>query len=309
MSAPYLPLAIGSSFKAFMFPNVKTTVNLYFVHMRQVDGDWEYPMHEHSQYEINYLLEGEQLMTVNGTPYMQKAGDLILIRPGEEHSSRSANGKPFMYFCLHFNIDDHLFLSLLARMKQVLFASGGQLTTQVVPVLHKLITIAGEDDDASIVTRMRLQSAAFELFGNLLEALSQEAVSLSADNYERFELANRIRSRLQTIAGRTFKSSAEHVDEVGDKHYGIDDIAEELGISVSHCNRVFRHVYGQSPRAYLSELVLDEAKLLLADPQLPVQTISSVLGYRDIAHFSRQFKRWTGVSPSDYRRQQTTTNS
>ncbi|MBW7462169.1 helix-turn-helix domain-containing protein, partial [Paenibacillus sepulcri] len=29
--------------------------------------------------------------------------------------------------------------------------------------------------------------------------------------------------------------------------------------------------------------------------------ISSVLGYRDIAHFSRQFKRWSGVSPSDYR--------
>lgn len=301
MAAPYLPPVLGDSLQELMFPNVKTTINLFGVHLRQVDGAWDYPMHEHSQYEINYVLEGEQLMTVNGKAYAQQAGDLLLIRPGEEHSSQSANGQPFTYFCLHFNIDDHLFLSLLSRMKQVLFPSGGLLTTQVVPVLHKLIAIAGEDDETSIVQRMRIQSAVFELFGNLLEALSQEAISLSADSYERFELANRIRSRLQSIVSQTFKRSEETA--VSDKHYGIDDIAEELGISVSHCNRVFRHVYGQSPRAYLSELVLHEAKLLLADPQLAVQTISSVLGYRDIAHFSRQFKRWAGVSPSDYRKQ------
>ncbi|MBD3917433.1 AraC family transcriptional regulator [Paenibacillus sp. PR3] len=304
MAAPYLPLALGSSLQEFMFPNVKTTVNLFGVHMRQVDGSWEYPEHKHNQYEINYVLEGEQLVTVNGAAYEQHAGDLILIRPGEAHSSRSANGRPFTYFCLHFNIDDHLFLSLLGRMMQVLFPSGSQLTTQVVPVLHKLITIAGEDDDTSIVTRMRMQSAVFELFGNLLEALSQEAISLSAESYERFELANRIRSRLQAIVSQTLKRSDENA--MSDKHYGVDDVAEELGISASHCNRVFRSVYGQSPRVYLSELVLYEAKLLLADPQLAVQTISTALGYRDIAHFSRQFKRWAGVSPSDYRRQQMT---
>lgn len=302
MAAPYLPPALGSSLQEFMFPNVKTTVHLFGVHMRQVDGNWEYPEHNHTQYEINYVLDGEQLMTVNGSAYVQQAGDLTLIRPGEAHSSRSANRQPFTYFCLHFNIDDHLFLSLLGRMMQVLFPSGGQLATQVAPVLHKLIAIAGEDDDTSIATRMRMQSAVFELFGNLLEALSQEAISLSADSYARFELANRIRSRLQAIVSQTLKRSDENA--VSDKHYGVEDVAEELGISVSHCNRVFRSVYGQSPRAYLSELVLYEAKLLLADPLLAVQTISSALGYRDIAHFSRQFKRWAGVSPSDYRRQQ-----
>jgi AraC family transcriptional regulator, transcriptional activator of pobA len=301
VAAPSLPPVPGSSLQELMFPDVKTTINLFGVHLRQVEGAWEYPVHEHPQYEINYVLEGEQLMTVNGKAYAQQAGDLLLIRPGEAHSSRSADSQPFTYFCLHFNIDDHLFLSLLNRMKQVLFPSGGLLTAKVVPVLHKLIAIAEEDDETSIVQRMRMQSAVFELFGHLLEALSQEAISLSADSYERFELANRIRSRLQAIVSQTFKRDEA---AASDKHYGIDDIAEELGISVSHCNRVFRHVYGLSPRTYLSELVLHEAKLLLADPQLAVQTISSVLGYRDIAHFSRQFKRWAGVSPSDYRRQQ-----
>jgi len=84
-------------------------------------------------------------------------------------------------------------------------------------------------------------------------------------------------------------------------HYGIDDIAAELGISTSHCNRVFKQVFGQSPRAMLSEMVLHEAKILLGNPALSIQNIAVMLGYKDIAHFSRQFKRWSGISPSRYR--------
>ncbi|MNJ02399.1 DNA-binding transcriptional regulator AraC [compost metagenome] len=47
--------------------------------------------------------------------------------------------------------------------------------------------------------------------------------------------------------------------------------------------------------------MLHEAKVLLDDPRLSISHISGILGYRDIAHFSRQFKRWYGKSPREYR--------
>ncbi|MFD1905342.1 helix-turn-helix domain-containing protein [Paenibacillus rhizoplanae] len=47
--------------------------------------------------------------------------------------------------------------------------------------------------------------------------------------------------------------------------------------------------------------MLHEAKVLLDDHSLSVSQISGLLGYRDIAHFSRQFKRWSGQSPREYR--------
>lgn len=74
-----------------------------------------------------------------------------------------------------------------------------------------------------------------------------------------------------------------------------------LGYSASSCNRIFRSVYGMSPRQYLSALKLKKAKLLLMEPELSVEAVSIRLGYKDIAHFSRQFKRWTGESPGKFR--------
>ncbi|XOJ01460.1 AraC family transcriptional regulator [Paenibacillus polymyxa] len=299
MSSTYLPPTLGESVHEVFYPDVQTTVNLFAIHLRSVGMDWDYPAHEHPQYELNYVTEGEQRMMVNGTLYIQKAGELLLIPPGSIHSSQSHNGKGFTYFCMHFDIDDQLFLSLLARIKQVRFSANSPVTQQIEPVLRKLMSSADDETANTMVQRMKLQSAVFELFGHLWEAVSQEAVQWFTDGHEKIELAHQIRNRLQGLMSQHFKQGHE-----SEGHYGIDDIAAELGISSSHCNRVFKQVFGQSPRAVLSQLVLHEAKLLLGNPKLSVQNIAVMLGYKDIAHFSRQFKRWSGMSPSRYRQEQ-----
>lgn len=44
-------------------------------------------------------------------------------------------------------------------------------------------------------------------------------------------------------------------------------------------------------------MIQEEAMRLLRDTTLSIDHISNLLGYTDIAHFSKQFKRWTGESP------------
>ncbi|UUZ80327.1 AraC family transcriptional regulator [Paenibacillus sp. P26] len=297
MTGSFLPHSffLGHTMDEVILPDVNITVNLFGIHLRSVGGEWEYPMHEHPQFEINYVLEGRRLMNVGGTKLTQQAGDLILLRPGLAHSSRSADRRPFTYFCIHFNIDEHLFLSLLNRIEQTLFHRDSPLMRLMEPALSKLIDITRVAGQSSMAQRMRLYSAVFDLFGTLWEAISNEA-DIRSSVYERVELAHQIRTRLQGLVSQHFKQGIPI-----ERRYGIDDIAAELGISASHCNRVFRHVYGTAPRVYWSELVLQQAKLLLSDSQLSIQHISSVLGYNDIAHFSRQFKRWSGMSPREYK--------
>ncbi|MDF9840696.1 MULTISPECIES: AraC family transcriptional regulator [unclassified Paenibacillus] len=297
MASAFLPPELGQNISEIIIPDVKTTLNLFGMHLRMVSGAWSYPIHAHPQYEFNYVLDGEQRIIVNSRSYTQRAGDLVLLRPGDSHSSQSGNGRPFTYFCIHFDIDDKILISLLSRLHHVLFKADSTIAHKLTPSLTRLVDISRQiQGDITMSQRMMLQSAVFELFGQLWEAFSVEANLQASASYEKVELAHQIRSRLQGLVYQQFKQDAQE-----DRTLGVDDIAAELGISSSHCYRVFRQVFGLSPREFLSQQMLHEAKVLLDDLRLPVSHISSILGYRDIAHFSRQFKRWYGKSPREYR--------
>ncbi|AIQ53989.1 AraC family transcriptional regulator [Paenibacillus sp. FSL R7-0331] len=297
MASAFLPPELSQNISEIIIPDVKTTLNLFGMHLRTVGGAWSYPIHAHPQYEFNYVLDGEQRIIVNSRSYTQRAGDLVLLRPGDSHSSQSGNGRPFTYFCIHFDIDDKILISLLSRLHHVLFPADSTIAHKLTPSLTRLVDISHQiQGDITMSQRMRLQSAVFDLFGQLWEAFSVEANLHSSASYEKVELAHQIRSRLQGLVYQQFKQDIQE-----DRTLGVDDIAAELGISSSHCYRVFRQVFGLSPREFLSQQMLHEAKVLLDDLRLPVSHISAILGYRDIAHFSRQFKRWHGKSPREYR--------
>lgn len=184
-------------------------------------------------------------MVVDGRSYTQRQGDLVLLRPGIVHSSHS-NGEGFTYFCMHFDIDDKLFLSLLSRLEQVLFPAEGTVAGQMGPALGKLLDLSTPEDigigSDSVAKRMRIQSAVFELFATLWEAVSSEAAHLPGRGYVQAELAHQIASRLQGRVNQPYGQAGSV-----EKQDGIEGISSELGISVSHCNRVFRSVFGVSP--------------------------------------------------------------
>ncbi|MET3207373.1 UNVERIFIED_CONTAM: hypothetical protein ABIC26_000307 [Paenibacillus sp. PvR008] len=90
---------------------------------------------------MNIVLAGEQVMVVDGRSYTQRQGDQVLLQPGIVHSSHSS-GEGFTYFCMHFDIDDKLFLSLLSRLEQVLFSAEGAVAREMGPALDKLLDLS-----------------------------------------------------------------------------------------------------------------------------------------------------------------------
>ncbi|MDJ0541965.1 MAG: helix-turn-helix transcriptional regulator, partial [Microcystis sp. M53603_WE2] len=53
----------------------------------------------------------------------------------------------------------------------------------------------------------------------------------------------------------------------------------------------------------VEKIRFEQAVLWLQEPQIKLIDIAMELGYSDTAHFTRAFKRWTGLSPRDFRRQ------
>jgi len=85
----------------------------------------------------------------------------------------------------------------------------------------------------------------------------------------------------------------------------LASLARNVGVSRSHLCRVFRRVTGQSLKAVLTRRRLQAAKEMLRDQRVMIHQVAVRVGYRDMSHFDRVFRRLEGQTPTNYRRRYT----
>jgi AraC-like DNA-binding protein len=81
--------------------------------------------------------------------------------------------------------------------------------------------------------------------------------------------------------------------------YCVQTLAKRCRVSVRQLERFFRLKFGQSPCAWLRALRVRQAMELLRDDSVIKET-AAMLGYKTTSHFSRDFKRQFGMTPSHY---------
>jgi len=78
-------------------------------------------------------------------------------------------------------------------------------------------------------------------------------------------------------------------------------LADQAGLGLRTFVRHFKEATGRQPAAYLQALRIEAAKAMLESGPKPIQSISSEVGYDDVAFFRELFKRSTGMTPAEYR--------
>lgn len=82
----------------------------------------------------------------------------------------------------------------------------------------------------------------------------------------------------------------------------VDRLAGIAGISVPHFNRRFRQLLRLSPMDYVLSLRIQEAQRLLVTTNQSIGEISAATGFYDQSHFTKRFRKVTGMTPLSYRK-------
>ena len=84
----------------------------------------------------------------------------------------------------------------------------------------------------------------------------------------------------------------------------IDELSKLVNLSPSRFQVVYKNIFGISPIDDLIKARVAAAKNMLCVLDTPVFEIARALGYNNQFHFIRQFKKQTGFSPTEYRKNQ-----
>jgi AraC-like DNA-binding protein len=99
-----------------------------------------------------------------------------------------------------------------------------------------------------------------------------------------------------------FQALRRHLEEHCDEDIRLPAIARRARLSRWHLCRAYRRWFGVAPMEDLQRIRMQRAGLLARDPALAVGEIARRSGYSDAFHFSKQFKKHYGSSPSAFRR-------
>lgn len=94
-------------------------------------------------------------------------------------------------------------------------------------------------------------------------------------------------------------------EHVFDADLSLDATAAQVPVSRFHFSRLFKKHMGISFREYVIRLRIAAAKQMLAGGQRSVTDVCFAVGYNDLTHFGRLFRKQTGRSPSNFRTQST----
>ena len=97
------------------------------------------------------------------------------------------------------------------------------------------------------------------------------------------------------------KTALKYMEENYKQKITLADVAEKTYVSQWHLSKLINGHTGKSFSELLNHIRIEEAKKLLSDPSLRIGDISEEVGFMDVAHFSKVFKKLEGISANEYR--------
>lgn len=229
-------------------------------------------------HQFLFTSSGSGTLTVNGISYHQSAGSIFYIAPKVPHEYYPNNNCWTSHWIVFRGVN-----------------------------LAETMTSLGFPDfvEADNVNLEMLQG----IFKRIINAANNSvdgAEKCSELLYEYILVARKILISKYDMQTMGTIGIAENAVKYIDEHYADDitlpTLADFCGISLQHFDRVFKAKTGMRPMEYVARRRVSQAKLLLSSSDNSISNISRIVGYSDNNYFGIVFRKYEGVSPTEFRK-------
>ncbi|GBF75279.1 AraC family transcriptional regulator [Paenibacillus sp. 598K] len=254
---------------------------LFLAHCSTVHDGWRDIDYTPDYSKLYFFLEGSGWVRIGDQEFYPKPGQFLLMPEGVCQSYSYIGGQGYRKFWCHFsakvgeiNLFQLIDLPFLCTPRDP--ATTTRLFDELVHYTNSHALNAG------LLAKARL----LELLSHFVSEHDQEALTLK-----------------HAAPVQRLNDILDYIHRHIHRELTIAELAAHACLHPNYFIRMFKAHMGMPPIQYIGRKKMDKAKELLAQSSYPIAEIGEMVGFRDMYHFSKQFKKITGLAPSDYRKQ------
>ncbi|KAF0334481.1 helix-turn-helix domain-containing protein [Pediococcus acidilactici] len=284
--------------KFIPIPVVDASLYVFGGHMRTVPGGWSFFEQKHQAFELMCVIDGYQTTEINqSVSYSYGPGDVIIIAPGTLHKNWNANQfNDLTYITFHFSFENiRLESEIIRNLANTVIYAKSKLAQESLKTAKEIVRYSelGKQGDLNKdEVNIKIQLIMLNYLYDLSKFIESHPGHCSNRFSEReAEVARQIAILIENNIGNPEKFNT------------FQDICNEIKISDGYGYRTFKKVYGMTPLHYVEKQRYRKAKLLLSYLDYSVEDVAEMVGVTNSSMFSKSFKKWSGQTPRDYRKQ------
>lgn len=259
---------------------------------RQRDRD-EANYHSHDHPELAFVLSGTGRYRIEDEIYPVSEGDLLIFNPGVRHQALHSPEAELPATEFFVGLTDIRLQGLLPNCLPV--PEGEYMIHTTGELRQKLFRIcASMEAEQSVCRQGKYFMLKTYMMQMVLLLIREQCEPMEKPTGCAFESVNK-------------KYVVEQIVTYFEEHYSeklsLDQIAENMYLSPFYISKIFKSETGDTPIRHLINIRLEKAKELLEDGyEGSIQEVAASVGYDDAYHFSKLFKKYYGITPSQARR-------
>ncbi|MBQ8508569.1 MAG: helix-turn-helix domain-containing protein [Clostridia bacterium] len=246
--------------------------------------------HYHDSYEVYYSISGSKCHTFNDVTYVTNAHEVVIIPPGVVHRSFSPDNLPQHWIIFNFRKE------FFDRFADIIEAEGLydflEHPKLIIPLDQRLtfiklinrIAAMNNRDIQEPLNRAIMQCWAFELLTELNRAAKNGADAQPAFHPD-------------------IQRAMDYISKSYSSPLTLEELSRRVYLSPSYFSTLFHEQTGMRFNDYLQKYRVERAAELLVSTDDSISSIAQRCGFSGSNYFGDVFRRLTGVSPTEYRKE------